>query len=57
MSTGKPYARAFTIEAVTLVTERGLPRKQGARALGLAVGTLRRWVDEFTTDSVSATVV
>ena len=50
MSTRKPYAREFKIEAVRLVTERGLPRKQVARDLGLDVGTLRRWVSEFTAD-------
>lgn len=45
------YAWAFTIEAVTLVTERGLPRQQVARDLGLDIGMRRRWVTEFTTDS------
>jgi hypothetical protein len=38
-----PYPHEFTVEAVKLVTERGLPRIQVARDLGLDVGTLRRW--------------
>lgn len=54
MSTRKPYAREFKIAAVKLVTEQGLPRKQVARDLGLDIGTLRRWVNEFTVDSEHA---
>ncbi len=50
MSTRKAYAREFKIEAVKLVTERGLPRKQVARDLGVDIGTLRRWINEFTAD-------
>ncbi len=44
MPTHKPYAREFKIEAVKLVTERGLPRTQVARDLGVDVTTLRRWI-------------
>ncbi len=54
MSTRHRYAREFKIEAVKLVTERGLPRKQVARDLGLDIGTLRRWIAEFETDSTRA---
>ncbi|MDP9312152.1 MAG: transposase [Chloroflexota bacterium] len=54
MPTRKPYAREFKIEAVKLVTERGLPRKQVARDLGLDTSTLRRWIQEFEADGERA---
>ncbi len=54
MPTRKPYARDFKIEAVKLVTERGLPRTQVARDLGLDVSTLRRWIAEFEADGARA---
>lgn len=47
MSTRKVYAREFKIEAVKLVTERNLSRKQVARDLGVDLTTLRRWISEF----------
>ncbi|MDQ4075312.1 MAG: transposase [Chloroflexota bacterium] len=50
MATRKPYAREFKIEAVKLVTERGLSRTQVARDLGLDISTLHRWIKEFATD-------
>ncbi len=54
MPTRKPYAREFKIEAVKLVTERGLPRTQVARDLGLDSSTLRRWIAEFEADGQRA---
>ncbi len=54
MPTRKLYARDFKIEAVKLVTERGLPRKQVARDLGIDLTTLRRWIVEFEADSQHA---
>ncbi|MDP9315517.1 MAG: transposase [Chloroflexota bacterium] len=54
MPSRKPYARAFKIEAVKLVTERGLPRKQVARDLGVDLTTLRRWITEFETEGERA---
>jgi len=50
MPTRKPYAREFKIETVKLVTERGLPRTQVARDLGLDPSTLRRWIAAFEAD-------
>ncbi len=47
MPARKVYAREFKIEAVKLVTERGLSQKQVARDLGVDVTTLRRWIVEF----------
>ncbi len=54
MSARTRSAREFKLEAVKLVTERGLPRTQVARDLGLDVGTLRRWIAEFEADSARA---
>ena len=50
----KPYAREFKIEAVRLVTDRGLPRKQVAHDLGIDLTTLRRWIAAFEADGVRA---
>ena len=47
MATHKPYTREFKIEAVKLVTEQDLPRTRVAHDLGLDIGTLRRWLQEF----------
>lgn len=54
MPTRKPYAREFKLEAVKLVTERGLPRKQVAGDLGVDLTTLRRWIAEFDADGERA---
>jgi len=54
MPTRKPYARDFKVEAVKLVTEQGLPRKQVARDLGVDLTTLRRWIAEFEADGERA---
>jgi transposase len=54
MSTRKPYAREFKIEAVKVVTERGLPRKQVARDLGVDLTTLRRWIVELEAEGERA---
>ncbi len=54
MPTRKPYARAFKLEAVKLVTERGLSRTKVARELGLDITTLRRWIKEFAADGERA---
>ena len=54
MPTRKPYTRAFTIAAVTLVMERGLPRTQAARDRGVDLTPLRRWIAEFEADGARA---
>jgi transposase len=54
MPSRKPYARDFKIEAVKLVTERGLPRKQVARDLGVDLTTLRRWIAELEAEGARA---
>lgn len=50
MARRKTYSREFKIEAVKLVTEHGMTRKQVARDLGVDIGTLRSWIKQFTDD-------
>ena len=44
----RKFSREFKIEAVRLVTERGVAVTQAARDLDLAEGQLRRWMQELT---------
>ena len=44
--TGRKFGRAFRIEAVRLVTERGVSVARACRDLELAEGVLRRWMWE-----------
>jgi transposase len=41
------YSEDFRREAVRLVTEEGLPRKQVARDLGVSAGALRDWIHRY----------
>ena len=50
----KTYSREFKIEAVKLVTDHSMTRKQVARDLGLDIGTLRNWIKQFTDDPEKA---
>jgi len=50
MPTWKPSARDVKIEAVTVVTDQGQPRKQVARDRGRDLTTLRRWSAECEAD-------
>jgi len=43
----RKFSREFKIEAVRLVTERGVAVAQAARDLDLAEGQLRRWMREL----------
>lgn len=54
MAQRKAYTREFKIEAVKLVTEQGVARNRVARDLGLDIGTLRRWIQEFAADADQA---
>lgn len=45
-----PYSEEFKQEAVKLVRDQGLRPAQAARDLGVGADTLRRWVDEATSD-------
>lgn len=40
----KTYSREFKVEAVKLVTEQGMSRKQVARDLGIDLASLRSWI-------------
>jgi len=52
--TRRKYRREFKIEAVKLVTERGVSIAQAARDLDLVDRVLRRWVSELAAVPTSA---
>ena len=54
MGTRRRYNREYKVEAVRLVTERGVSMAQAARDLGLHLNTLRKWVREHREDPVQA---
>lgn len=54
MAGRKRYSREFKLEAVKLVTERGVTMAQAARDLGVHVNVLRVWVRELRADPTHA---
>jgi transposase len=46
--TRRKFSREFKIEAVRLVTDRGVAVAQAARDLDVAESVLRRWMRELT---------
>jgi transposase len=50
----RKFSREFKIEAVRLVTERGVAAAQAARDLDVAESVLRRWMRELSGDSAQA---
>lgn len=46
--TRRKFSREFKIEAVRLVTDRGVAVAQAARDLDVAESVLRRWLRELT---------
>ena len=48
------FTREFKLEAVKLVTERGVTLAQAARDLDISGQVLRRWVKEFGSDPEQA---
>ncbi len=54
MAGRKRYSREFKLEAVKLVTERGVTMAQAARDLGIHVNVLRTWVRELRADPAHA---
>jgi transposase len=54
MATRRQFSREFKVEAVKLVTERGVGVSQAARDLGVGETVLRRWMRELTLDPQQA---
>ena len=52
--TRRKFSREFKIEAVRLVTDRGVAVAQAARDLDVAESMLRRWMRELTATPVAA---
>ena len=52
--TRRKFSREFKIEAVKLVTERGVSVAQACRDLDLAESVLRRWMREATVAPTTA---
>ena len=50
MGKRRQFGREFKIEAVKLVTERGVAVVQAARDLDVAESVLRRWMRELAQD-------
>ena len=48
------FDRAFKLEAVKLVRERGVSAAQAARDLDVHENVLRKWVREFAADPLQA---
>jgi transposase len=48
------FTREFKLEAVKLVTDRGVAIAQAARDLDISGQVLRRWVKEFASDQQQA---
>ena len=48
--TRRRYTREFKVEAVKLVTERGVTMVQASRNLGVHINTLRGWIRDFQDD-------
>ena len=55
--TRQKLSREFKIEAVWLVTDRGVAVAQAARDLDLAESVLRRWIRELTLAPAAALAV
>src|SRR5437773_2728363 len=48
------FSREFKLEAVKLITERGVSAAQAARDLGVGQSVLSRWVREAADDAPNA---
>ena len=46
----RSYTREYKIEAVRLITERGVSMAQASRDLGVHISSLRDWVEAFGAD-------
>ena len=50
----RTFTREFKLEAVKLVTERGVTKSQAARDLGIHVNVLRKWIEDLKADVTQA---
>lgn len=50
----RSFTREFKLEAVKLVSERGMTASQVARDLGIGPNIVSRWVREFGADKKEA---
>ncbi|MGH7594316.1 MAG: transposase, partial [Gemmatimonadales bacterium] len=46
MRTRRKFSREYKLEAIRLVTERGVSVTQAARDLDLHINTLRKWLQD-----------
>ena len=54
MRSRRRFTREFKVEAVKLVTERGVTVAQAARDLGIHVNSLRAWIEAHREDPAQA---
>jgi transposase len=54
MRARRRFSREFKVEAVKLVTERGVTVAQAARDLGVHVNSLRAWIADHRDDPAQA---
>ncbi len=47
MKRGQRYDHVFTLEAIKLVTERGMHKSKVSRDLGMSVQTLTSWIKKY----------
>ena len=52
--TSRKFSREFKIEAIRLVTDRGVAVAQAARDLDIAESVLRRWIRELSVAPAAA---
>ena len=50
----RKFSREFKVEAVRLITERGVSATQAARDLDVHVNVLRKWVKELSAEPAQA---
>jgi transposase len=50
----RTFTPEFKLEAIKLVTERGMSKSQAARDLGIHLNVLRKWVDDYKADPKQA---
>lgn len=50
----RTFTREFKLEAVKLVTDRGMSKSQAARDLGIHLNVLRKWIADHERDAQQA---